>query len=70
MRKLATMSLALLLTLAAACYASGTSAAGPRLITVSGHAEVKVAPDLVQLALGVETVDVDINQAKAANDEE
>jgi uncharacterized protein YggE len=39
------------------------------LITVSGHAEVKVVPDLVQLALGVETLDVDINQAKATNDE-
>ena len=69
MRRLATMSLALLLVFAAACHASDPSEAGPRLITVNGHAEVKVVPDLVQLTLGVETVDVDINQAKAANDE-
>ncbi len=69
MRRLALMSLALLLMFGAACHASGPSETGPRLITVSGHAEVKVVPDLVQLALGVETLDVDINQAKATNDE-
>ena len=69
MHRLATTSLALVLALAAVSHASDPNAARPRLITVSGHAEVKVAPDRVQLALGVETVDLDIKQAKVINDE-
>jgi len=40
----------------------------PRLITVSGDAEVKVAPDEVELNLGVETWNPSIESAKIQND--
>lgn len=40
----------------------------PRLITVTGDAEVRVPPDEVILTLGVETWDLDLNKAKAEND--
>ncbi|MGD9365498.1 MAG: SIMPL domain-containing protein [Desulfobacteraceae bacterium] len=36
----------------------------PRLITVTGDAEVRVVPDEVLLTLGVETWDKDLNIAK------
>lgn len=41
----------------------------PRVITVSGEAEIKTAPDEVILILGVQTWDKDINVAKRLNDE-
>jgi uncharacterized protein YggE len=41
----------------------------PRLINVSGEAEVKVVPDEVILTLGVETWNKDLNLAKELNDE-
>ncbi len=41
----------------------------PRLITVTGDADVKVAPDEVIITLGVETWDKDLNIAKKQNDE-
>ncbi len=41
----------------------------PRLITVTGDADVRVAPDEVVLTLGVETWDEDLLAAKAQNDE-
>jgi hypothetical protein len=40
----------------------------PRLITVTGDAEVRVVPDEVILTLGVETWNKDLNAAKADND--
>jgi uncharacterized protein len=40
----------------------------PRLITVNGDAEVKVAPDEVGLSLGVESWNADLETAKAMND--
>ena len=40
----------------------------PHLITVSGDAEIKVAPDEANLSLGVETRDKDLKIAKAQND--
>ena len=40
-----------------------------RLITVTGDAEVRVAPDEVVLTFGVETWDKDLNHAKSQNDE-
>jgi len=50
--------------------ASGQEAPShPRTITVSGSAEVKVAPDEAILTLGVETHDRDINLARAQNAE-
>jgi uncharacterized protein YggE len=52
--------------------ASGTASEAalqePRLITVSGNAEVRVVPDEVILTLGVETWDKDLEMAKAEND--
>jgi len=41
----------------------------PRLITTTGDAEVRVAPDEVILTLGVETWDRDLDEAKSQNDE-
>jgi uncharacterized protein YggE len=41
----------------------------PRTITVSGDAEVKVAPDEVSIHLGVESIDKDLGKAKQENDE-
>lgn len=41
----------------------------PRLITVTGDAEVRVAPDEVILTFGVETWDKDLGIAKKQNDE-
>jgi len=41
----------------------------PRRITVSGEAEVRVVPDEVILTLGVETEHVDLEIAKAENDQ-
>lgn len=48
-----------------------TTAPGPvdRSITVTGDAEVRIAPDQVQLMLGVVTVDKNVSKAKTANDE-
>jgi uncharacterized protein YggE len=42
---------------------------GPRLITVTGEAEVQVAPNQAMLTLGVETLDKDLGIAKRENDE-
>ena len=41
---------------------------GPRTISTSGEADVKVVPDEVTLTLGVETSDKDLETAKALND--
>jgi uncharacterized protein YggE len=41
----------------------------PGLVTVTGDAEVRVAPDEVILTLGVETWDKDLSKAKRENDE-
>lgn len=43
--------------------------AEPRLITVTGDAEVRVVPDEVILTLGVETWNKDLNIAKKENDQ-
>ena len=40
----------------------------PRLITVTGDAEVRVVPDEVMLTLGVETWNKELNAAKQEND--
>jgi uncharacterized protein YggE len=41
----------------------------PPQISVSGSAEVKVAPDEIRLSVGVETRDADLNIAKSQHDE-
>jgi uncharacterized protein YggE len=46
-----------------------TAAPVERTISVSGDAEVKVAPDQVQVMLAVETAEKTVAKAKAANDE-
>ena len=53
-------------------FQSATAQGGqelPRLINVSGSAEVKVAPDEVDLSVGVETRHESLEQAKRQNDE-
>ncbi len=40
----------------------------PRLITVTGNAEVMVVPDEIVITLGVETCKKDLNSAKTEND--
>jgi uncharacterized protein len=44
------------------------AAAAPRTISVTGNAQVMVVPDQVVLTLGVETSDLQLAMAKAAND--
>jgi uncharacterized protein YggE len=61
---------ALALTLALVAWKADEPAAQePRLITVTGDAEVRVVPDEVVLTLGVETWDKNLNIAKRQNDE-
>lgn len=43
--------------------------AHPRIISVTGTAEIKVPPDEVQLTLGIDSRDKDLVVAKASNDE-
>ncbi len=40
-----------------------------RSITVSGSAQVRVAPDIVQLLMAVETADKSLSKAKSSNDD-
>lgn len=60
-------------TLGAAPVAAQTAPpvdrAEPRLITVSGEAQVNVIPDEVTLTLGVETSDKQLRQARSLNSE-
>ena len=37
-------------------------------VTATGEAEIRVVPDLVEIALGVETRDAELGKARAAND--
>jgi uncharacterized protein YggE len=59
------LAIVLLLPFAALAAEKGQ----PRLITVSGDAEVKVAPDEVIITLGVETWNEDLEVAKSENDQ-
>jgi uncharacterized protein YggE len=58
---------AIILLFPAFIFAAGKSE--PRLITVTGDAEVRVVPDEVILTLGVETWNKDLNIAKQENDQ-
>jgi uncharacterized protein len=49
--------------------ASGAYAAAPRVVTASGEAEVRVAPDEVVITLGVETQNAQLSVAKTGNDD-
>ncbi|MCE5257426.1 MAG: SIMPL domain-containing protein [Chloroflexi bacterium] len=48
--------------------ASGTPSTTPRLVNVTGEAEVRVVPDEVVLTLGIETHDNQLTIAKGQND--
>ncbi len=60
------------LTLLTLCLAAGPQEKymnEPRTITVSGEAELKVAPDEVTITVGVDSRDKDLSKAKKDNDE-
>jgi uncharacterized protein len=47
----------------------GANAAAPRVVTSTGDAEVRVAPDEVVITLGVQTQNAQLSVAKSSNDE-
>jgi uncharacterized protein YggE len=57
------------LIVAFSCFACTRERPQPRLITVTGAAEVRGAPDEIALTLGVETVNRDLAIAKRQNDD-
>ena len=59
---------AVLMLLLCAAIPNPAESAAPRVITVTGEAEVRVVPDEVVLTLGVETNNKDLKAAKDAND--
>jgi hypothetical protein len=69
MRTLLRVPGVLALALAFSSLAFAADVQEPRLITVTGDAEVKVAPDEVILTLGVEMWDKDLTAAKSQNDQ-
>ena len=50
------------------CSALAGESNSQALINVTGEAEIKVPPDEVILTFGVETVSVDLAEAKSKND--
>jgi len=63
-------AVALVVVFSASAWASSQQTSeAPRLITVTGDAEVRVVPDEVILTLGVETWDKNMAKAKRQNDE-
>lgn len=68
MRTCLRMMCALVAVLAVSHPAVAGDCPEPRLITVTGDAEVRVAPDEVILTLGVETWYQDLDKAKSEND--
>ena len=67
-RRLASLTAALTLVVAAPLSSLYGQQEQERRITVTGDAEVRVVPDEVVLTLGVETNDLDLTAAKAEND--
>ncbi len=59
----------ILIFLLAAWTENQPASQSPRLITVTGDADVRVGPDEVILTLGIETWDEDLKTAKNQNDE-
>jgi uncharacterized protein YggE len=66
---LACALIALLVVTFASPPAQAAGETSPRLITVTGDADVKVAPDEVILVLGVENADRNLSVAKKQNDD-
>ena len=58
----------LVLALLSAAMPAAAQSTIQRTITVTGQAEIKVAPDEVLLSIGVETDNLDIARARADND--
>jgi len=48
---------------------AGAQGGDVRSISVNGHAEIRLVPDLVVITLGVETFDMDLDVAKRDNDD-
>ena len=69
MRKLSSILLLTITMLTVSIPALAQEAQRPRLITVTGDAEVRVVPDEVILNLGVETWSKDLKAAKTENDQ-
>ncbi len=63
------LAISLLLALASALLAQAQQPAEPPLITVTGQAEIKVAPDEVVFNIEIEKTDKDLGVAKNLNDE-
>ncbi|MCJ7546141.1 MAG: SIMPL domain-containing protein [Deltaproteobacteria bacterium] len=61
--------IAFVLVVVFSCLACTRERPQPRLITVTGEAEVRVTPDEITLALGVETWHKELSIAKRQNDE-
>jgi hypothetical protein len=62
--------LTIILALAGASARAQVTGSSPaKYISVSGTAEVKVTPDLVELSVGVETCDASLKNARKRNDE-
>lgn len=69
LRVVAVAGMALVLVLALSAWTeSAPTSQGPRLVTVTGDAEVRVVPDEVILTLGVQTWDKNLDVAKGQND--
>jgi uncharacterized protein YggE len=61
--------IAFVLIVVFSCFACAREKLQPRLITVTGEAEVRVTPDEITLTLGVETLHKELTIAKRQNDE-
>ncbi len=69
MKRVAKLMLVMTIVLSFFCLAFAADQSEPRLITVTGDAEVRVVPDEVILTLGVETWNNDLSIAKTENDQ-
>ena len=69
MRHIVRTVLPFIIILISPAFVSAVEQPEPRLITVTGDAEVRVVPDEVILTLGVETWNKELNIAKKENDQ-
>ncbi|MCK4330320.1 SIMPL domain-containing protein [candidate division WOR-3 bacterium] len=69
MKRVARLMLVMTIVLSFFCLAFAADQSEPRLITVTGDAEVRVVPNEVILTLGVETWNKDLSIAKTENDQ-
>ncbi|MCK4256193.1 SIMPL domain-containing protein [candidate division WOR-3 bacterium] len=69
MKRVAKLMLVMTIVLSFFCLAFAADQSEPRLIIVTGDAEVRVVPDEVILTLGVQTWNKDLSIAKTENDQ-